>query len=345
MLWKASHFRFMYTLEADIKAESVMAVLYAAKKYDVQPLVDRCSAFLKEGLDVENVCEILEQAVTFSEEQLVDECISCIKKNAADVVKTDGLLGVSQPVLKIIVEKGFVEIDPLECYEISKKWTLKHLNEGNVEDLDPEKARELLGDVLNVIRFRDMQLYTFIKFVAPENILPDSTKISIIIEISEKSFSMKDIHVHRFAQIDPGPWSHNGAQSGISFTVSVPSLLTGVCLYLPRDEGETSGPLEILEENEVVVKQIVTLKYKHGMKYQNEPLSTKIRLQQGKVYSVRHVFKGTVTYYGRVPIAESPDHHHDITIKFMNLKHGVSNSGTDLEKGQIPGLTVQVKNK
>jgi len=109
----------MYTLEADIKAESVMAVLYAAKKYDVQPLVDRCRTFLKDGLDVENVCEILEQAVTFSEQKLVDECVSFIKENAADVVKTDGLLGVSQPVLRVVVEKGFVEIDPLKCYEIS----------------------------------------------------------------------------------------------------------------------------------------------------------------------------------------------------------------------------------
>ena len=222
---------------------------------------------------------------------------------------------------------------------------MKHLEEGNVEDLDKEKARELLGDVLDVIRFRDMQLCTFIKFVAPENILPDSTKISIIIGINEKSISIEEIHVHRFAQIEPGSWGHIRSQSGISFTVSSPALLTGVCLYLPKDDGETSGPLEILEEDKIVLTQIVTLKYQHGMKYRNEPLSTQIRLQQGKVYSVRHIFKGQNTYYGRVPIAKSYGHHHDITIEFMNLKHGVLNSGTDLEKGQIPGLTVQVKNK
>ena len=42
-----SYFRFMYTLVADLKPESVMAIMYAAQKYDVQPLVYRCITFLK----------------------------------------------------------------------------------------------------------------------------------------------------------------------------------------------------------------------------------------------------------------------------------------------------------
>jgi len=337
-------YRFMYTLEADIKSESVMAVLYAAKKYDIQPLVARCRTFLKEGLDKENVSEILERAVTFTEQKLVDECIAFIKENAAEVVNADGLLGVSQPVLRIVFEKGFVEIDPLICYEITKKWALKHFKADKLEDIDLEKVRNVLGNVLNGIRFSDMQLDTFIENVVSEDIVTDSTKLSIILAINKKQKSMEAIHVHRFTEIAQGYWNHVGFQSGISLTVSSPALLTGVCLYLPKDKGETSGPLEILEENKAVHKQIVKLKYQNGMKYRNEPLSTKIPLQQDKVYSVRHSFKGPVTYFGEGPITKSYDHHHDTTIEFMNLKHGNSD-GTNLKSGQIKGLAVQVTNK
>jgi len=333
----------MYTLEADIKAESVMAVLYAAKKYDVQPLVDRCRLFLKEGLDVENVCEILEQAVTFSEEILVDECIAFSKKNAAKVFNTDGLLGVSQPVLRIVAEKGFVEIDPLQCYEISKKWALKHFKVDKVEDLDPEKVRNVLGDVLNRIQFSDMQLDTFIDNVVSENILTDSTKCSIIMTINEKLKSVKEITINRFKEIT-GTWTYNGGrQDGISFTVSAPALLTGVILYLPNVDGETSGPLEILQGDEVVLTQNLTLKYQYGTQYRNEPLSTKIHLQLGKVYSVRLRIQGKTTYRGQTAISKPCDQF--ITIEFMDLQHGKSNNSTRLEQGQIPGLTIQVPDK
>jgi len=93
----------MYTLDINIKPVSVMAAVYVAKKYYVQPFVERCRTFLKESLDVENVCKIPEQAVAFSEQQLVNNCIAVIKKNAAEVVDTVGLLKISPPVLRLLL--------------------------------------------------------------------------------------------------------------------------------------------------------------------------------------------------------------------------------------------------
>jgi len=285
----------MYTLEADIKAESVMAVLYAAKKYDVQPLVDRCRTFLTEGLDVDNVCEILEQAFTFSEEQLVNECISFIKDNAPKVLNTDGLLGVSQPVLKLVLEKGYVKFNQLECYKIAKKWTLKQLKADKIEDIDQQHVRDVIGNVMDVIRFSDMQLNVFIENVAKENVLTNSKKVSIIIMINEKLKLFRELNMYRFKEFDSTPWTQNGLEDGISFTVSSPVLLTAVWLYLPVEDGETSGPLEILEGAEIVLTQNVSLKYQYWNRCQNESLSTKIPLQPDKVYSVRHRFQGKHT--------------------------------------------------
>ena len=331
----------MYTLEADIKAESVMAVLYAAKKYDVQALVDRCRTFLKEGLDVENVCEILKQAVTFSEQKLVDECMLFIKKNAAKVMNTDGLLGVSQPVLRLVVENRFVKHSPLECYKIAKKWALKHLKADKIDDIDPKHVRDVLGDVLDVILFSDMQLNVFIENVAQENILTNSKKVSIIITINEKLKLLKDVNLHRFEDIEPDTRANNGIECGMRFTVSSPALLTGVKLFLPAEDGQTSGPLEILEGDEVVLTQNVSLNYQFGRQSQDEYLSNKIALQPDKVYFVRHRFQGAKTYCGKTPITKSCDQ--GITIKFKTLKADLLSFFS--ARHQISGLTIQVPNK
>jgi len=246
------------------------------------------------------VCEILEQAVVFSEQKLVDECIEFVKKNAADVVNTDGLLGVSQPILKMIFEKWFVEFDPLKCYEVSTKWALKHLKAENIDDIDSEKVRDVLGDVLDAIQ----------------------DKISLM---------KMTIDVERFEEIETCYWINDGGQDGISFTVSSPALLTGVKLYLPIEDGETSGLLEILEMSDIVLSQYVTLQYRHGKTYRNELLITKIPLKPDKIYSVRHQFRGKETYTSILVAQPKKDtFFYLITVVFMDLKHGSLDTGTCL---------------
>ncbi|WAR27987.1 BTB6A-like protein [Mya arenaria] len=53
--------RFMYTGEIQLMPDSVMATMYAAKKYDIQPLTNRCKTFLEKEIKVENICIILDQ--------------------------------------------------------------------------------------------------------------------------------------------------------------------------------------------------------------------------------------------------------------------------------------------
>jgi len=191
-------------------------------------------------------------------------------------------------------EKRFVELDPLKCYEIAKKWALEHLKTGKLEYLYPEKVRHVFEDVLNRTRFCDMQLETFIENVAAGNILSDSTKVAIIVALNEKRKPLQRIvNIERLIETSRRlVWSHNGKQEGKSFTVSSPALLTGVCLYLPKTEDVTYGPLEIIEGSNIVLTPYVTLKYTHGKQSQNESLSAVIPLQPGRIYSVRHRLQG-----------------------------------------------------
>ncbi|WAR01933.1 BTBD2-like protein [Mya arenaria] len=44
--------RFVYSGETQVMPESVMALLNAAKKYDIKPLTDRCKSFLEKDLNI-----------------------------------------------------------------------------------------------------------------------------------------------------------------------------------------------------------------------------------------------------------------------------------------------------
>jgi len=64
----------MYTEEADISTALVFDLVYAAVKYDIK--------------------------------LLLDECIEHIQQNAEEVLRSEELLSASQPVLRIVIERG-----------------------------------------------------------------------------------------------------------------------------------------------------------------------------------------------------------------------------------------------
>ncbi len=52
---------YMYSGLSDITADNVIPTLYAAKKYSVDGLANKCIAFVENHLDPENACAVMEQ--------------------------------------------------------------------------------------------------------------------------------------------------------------------------------------------------------------------------------------------------------------------------------------------
>ena len=60
-------FRFVYCDEARLTPDNVMQVLYLAKKYILPSLVERCTEYLLEVLNVSNVFCVLSHALNYGE--------------------------------------------------------------------------------------------------------------------------------------------------------------------------------------------------------------------------------------------------------------------------------------
>ncbi|KAH3792632.1 hypothetical protein DPMN_146129 [Dreissena polymorpha] len=60
--------RYLYSGKVEINADTVLSLLYTAKKYDIPGLASQCKTFLNDNFDAENVCTVLYQAIVFDDE-------------------------------------------------------------------------------------------------------------------------------------------------------------------------------------------------------------------------------------------------------------------------------------
>jgi len=399
----------MYTEEADISTALVFDLVYAAVKYDIK--------------------------------LLLDECIEHIQQNAEEVLRSEELLSASQPVLRIVIERGCKKnfIDPFDCYVAAKKWALyqiklkrkdHEIGEGiDVEDLEnrlknkrelgnddgaetkeedvfvvedieggvkqnvlreelksqkrnvdndqvlaeedeeeeeeeeeeekegkeneeaeteeegneeentsPDEIRKFLGDVLDVIRFRDMPLQFFIERVATEYILPEGKKLSILIGINSK-YSLDAVVC---PTTNTYTLSHGELKEDeTNFTVSTYVQLTHVSLFASEaGNWEVNGQLKIFSEgNNLLLDQNISLTRNYtnqnillqkgvtmvpnvmytvftSIRAQNQ--FTSIRAQNQR--KVHQVGGNQTMYQGTFP--EKTLSRYGFTIQFMNSRQG-----------------------
>ncbi|KAL3096542.1 hypothetical protein niasHS_004323 [Heterodera schachtii] len=89
---------FIYTEDLnELNGDNAMAVLYAAKKYIIPPLVN---ASLQIPIsELRNVFLAYAQARLFGLEDFANDCLSYIDKNAEILIKSDGFLQINQKLL------------------------------------------------------------------------------------------------------------------------------------------------------------------------------------------------------------------------------------------------------
>lgn len=69
-----THFRYLYCDEIQLEADTILATLYAAKKYIVPHLARACVNYLETSLTAKNACMLLSQSRLFEEPDLMQRC-------------------------------------------------------------------------------------------------------------------------------------------------------------------------------------------------------------------------------------------------------------------------------
>ncbi|KAL3116870.1 hypothetical protein niasHT_003394 [Heterodera trifolii] len=140
-----------------LNGDNAMAVLYAAKKYNIPDLVDPSLQIPVSKL--RNVFLAFAQARLFDLEDFANCCLSYIDKNADTLIKTDEFLQIDQKMLSEILER-----DELQIHGEISIWKANR--------------RAVLGPALFKIRFPLLTKKEFLKIV-PSKVLTAEEKFGV----------------------------------------------------------------------------------------------------------------------------------------------------------------------
>ena len=168
----------MYTDNVELSPDHVMALIYAAKKYMLPALVDRCKTFLLNCISAENVCVIIEQSATFGESDLAETCREFLILHLESIFSTEGFKRLSYSSLRDIVGDERLKISELLLYKACVQWATVQCELRNL-DTSPPNLRSVLEDIIYLIRFPTMQVTVFARDVSTAAILTAEEMVAV----------------------------------------------------------------------------------------------------------------------------------------------------------------------
>ena len=184
--------RFLYSDEVKLTADSVLEILYLAKKYIVPHLATKCVEYLEKEMNYTNVFEILKHARKFDEEDLVERCWQIIDNNTIDCIQSEAMLKIDHDILESLIKRDTLNVQEDELFKTAKRWAERKCSESGVEATGPE-MRRVLGDALFHFRFLAMKPEEFAKHIAPTKICLDSESLSVLMSLLNKPSTETDL--------------------------------------------------------------------------------------------------------------------------------------------------------
>ncbi|XP_043199941.1 BTB/POZ domain-containing protein 2-like [Amphibalanus amphitrite] len=350
--------RFLYTDEVLIGPETVMTILYTAKKYAVPALERECVDFLERNLSPDNAFMLLTQARLFDEPELAALCLDTIDKSTAVALVADGFVDIDRDTLCAVLERNMLRIRESRLFAAVLRWAEAACRRHELPPT-PENLRSQLGDALYLVRFPLMSVEEFAAGPAQSGVLTDREVVQLFLYFTVNpkprvSFSetqrscMMGVEQSacRFSQVE-ARWGYSGTSDRIMFSVDRRIFVVGFGIYGaihgPSEHGVTIGLVNV-RTGEVLASHEVTV-FSDGSESTframfPEPLEVEPAVQ----YIASVTLKGLDSYYGthgsRLVPVECASGGGKVTFHF-EAPIG-NNNGTSVEDGQIPEIIFYV---
>ncbi|XP_053382111.1 kelch-like protein 8 [Mercenaria mercenaria] len=188
--------RFVYCGTANLNGNNVLRCVYAARKYDITGLQEKCVEFLKDNIDTENTCFIHKQAIFFDLEILQSHCFKFMLEHFDEVSKTDGFLEVSHSTLLELVKNDDLLSEEVNIFNACINWSENQCRANSLE-INPENSRLNLGEIIYQIRFPIMSKHDFRKAVIPTKILTNEEEHDISDYLATTCFISMDKFINQ----------------------------------------------------------------------------------------------------------------------------------------------------
>ncbi|KAL3112548.1 hypothetical protein niasHT_018754 [Heterodera trifolii] len=152
-----------------LNGDNAMAVLYAAKKYNIPDLV--LPSLQIPISELRNVFVAYAQALLFELEDFSLKCLRYICQNAAQLFGSEEFLQIDQKILCNLLESDRLLLsDEFELWEAALRWADEKCHQNGIE-CSSGNRRSVLGTALFKIRFPNIHEEDFAKCVVPSGVL------------------------------------------------------------------------------------------------------------------------------------------------------------------------------
>ncbi|KAL3100161.1 hypothetical protein niasHT_029891 [Heterodera trifolii] len=162
---------------SEVNGDNAMAVLYAAKKYNIPDLAE---ASLQIPISkLRNVFFAYAQARLFDLEDFANKCLRYICQNAAQLFRSDEFLQIDQKMLCVLLDNDRLLLsNEFEIWKAALRWADEKCRQSGSKK-SSENRRLLLGPALFKIRFPNIKEEDFSEFVVPSGVLTEKEVIGV----------------------------------------------------------------------------------------------------------------------------------------------------------------------
>ncbi|XP_011939588.1 PREDICTED: BTB/POZ domain-containing protein 6 [Cercocebus atys] len=340
--------KYMYSDEIDLEADTVLATLYAAKKYIVPALAKACVNFLETSLEAKNACVLLSQSRLFEEPELTQRCWEVIDAQAEMALRSEGFCEIDRQTLEIIVTREALNTKEAVVFEAVLNWAEAECKRQGLP-VTPRNKRHVLGRALYLVRIPTMTLEEFANGAAQSDILTLEETHSIFLWYTATNKPRLDFPLtkrkglapqrcHRFqsSAYRSNQWRYRGRCDSIQFAVDRRVFIAGLGLY-----GSSSGKAEYSVKIEL--KRLGVVLAQNLTKFMSDGSSNTfpvwfehpVQVEQDTFYTASAVLDGSeLSYFGQEGMTEVQCG----KVAFQFQCSSDSTNGTGVQGGQIPEL-------
>ncbi|XP_062901542.1 BTB/POZ domain-containing protein 6-B isoform X1 [Mobula hypostoma] len=340
--------KYLYSDEIDLEADTVLATLYAAKKYIVPYLAKACVNFLETSLEAKNACVLLSQSRLFEEPELTQRCWEVIDAQAELALRSEGFCEIDLQTLEIILSRETLNAKEVVVFEAIVNWAEAECKRQGLPPSARNK-RSVLGKALYIVRIPTMSLEEFANGAAQCDLLTLEQTHDIFLwytavnkpqlEFStaqRKGLAPQRCHRFQSSAYRSNQWRYRGRCDSIQFAVDKRVFIAGLGLY-----GSSCGKAEYsvkieLKRQGVVLAQNFTKFISDGSSITFSVwFEHPVQVEQDTFYTASAILDGNeLSYFGQEGMTEVQCG--KVTFQFQCSSD--STNGTGVQGGQIPEL-------
>lgn len=340
--------RYLYCDEICLEADTVLATLYAAKKYLVPHLAQQCVGFLEVSLTARNACLLLSQSRLFEEPELMTRCWEVIDAQAEMALQSDGFVDIDFPTLTSVLSRETLNCREIVLFEAALTWAEAECSRQELEACS-ENKRKVLGKALSLVRIPCMELGEFANGAAQSGILTLQETNDLFLHftarnkpsvdyLSKPRQGLKKQICHRFqsSAYRSNQWRYRGRVDSINFMVDKRIFVVGYGLY-----GSSSGAadynvrIELKKYGEVLADSTTKFFSDGSSNTFHVYFQNPVQVERDVYYTASAILDGAeLSYFGQEGMSE-------VTVgavTFCFHCSSESTNGTGVQGGQIPEL-------